>query len=61
MGSKPNSSVKEQEQLKDKSFREQKLPLTEKGIIQPFRKSRVNNDTCGINRDKNPCGDASDY
>jgi hypothetical protein len=31
------------------------------GIIQPFRKEPENNDRCGINREKNPCGDASDY
>lgn len=38
-----------------------KSQLTEKGIIQPFKKPPVNNDRCGINRDKNPCGDASEY
>ena len=37
------------------------MPLKEQGIIQPFKKRRVNNDTCGINREKNPCGDASEY
>lgn len=31
------------------------------GIINPFRKEPKNNDRCGINREKNPCGDASDY
>lgn len=38
-----------------------KAPLKERGIIQPFRKPPRSTGTCGINREKNPCGDASEY
>ncbi|MFK7785085.1 MAG: hypothetical protein AB8B56_08215 [Crocinitomicaceae bacterium] len=40
---------------------DQKPVPKEWGIINPFRKEPKNNDRCGINREKNPCGDASDY
>jgi hypothetical protein len=49
---------------KDKYKKQKKSPTPvekEWEIIQPFRKKPENNDRCGINREKNPCGDASDY
>lgn len=46
---------------KDQGLPVKKSPLVERGIIQPFRKPPRDTGTCGINRDKNPCGDASEY
>ena len=47
---------------KHKKQKQSQTPVEKEwGIIQPFRKEPENNDRCGINREKNPCGDASDY
>jgi hypothetical protein len=42
-------------------LKHQKPSMGEWGIINPLRKEPQNNDRCGINREKNPCGDASEY
>lgn len=47
--------------MKDQPKKGKKPEVKEWGIIQPFKKPPVNRDRCGINREKNPCGDASEY
>ncbi|NVK65972.1 MAG: hypothetical protein HWE22_15380 [Flavobacteriales bacterium] len=55
--------MKEQNTKSNTKHLEKKQEPTSRewGIINPFRKEPKNNDRCGINREKNPCGDASDY